>query len=204
MTRSLTLIRTLDATYERLIQRVHNLTTTYALVPTFKEDRPDPVQLRKDVSDALERAERVRRMAVEESTRMADIVTKESRRLAVVMKKLRALPMPPSRDPTPEPSPALTSPALRRETLNLAQKSDGRDHMARATIEKQAVPGAQREIRKAYAVPRSRTRRILVPGEVLPPPNPDSVAPSSTISSRASSPTEPGKPHVQSKPPKPT
>lgn len=82
------------------------------------------------------------------------MVAKDQARLEVVSKKLRKMPMPPSRDPTPEPLPA--SPQLRK---------------SQPTTDKRAA-------HRTGTAPRVHGRKIMVPGEVLPPPNPDSPPPS--------------------------
>jgi len=150
--RSLTLINQQDRLASDLQQRIHELLTTYSQLPTLK-DAPDATTLRRDISHAYNRMEKARRMAAAESTRMAEMVSKDRARLDFVRQKLKAMPMPPSRDPTPEPMP---SPELRK-TQPVAEK---------------------RAAHRTGTAPRVRGRKIMVPGEVLPPPNPDSPPPS--------------------------
>ena len=135
-----------------LQQNIHDLLTTYSVLPTLP-NAPDAVSLRRDISNAYERMAKARRMAAAESVRMNDMVAKDRVRLDHVTHKLKTMPMPPSRDPTPEPVP---SPQLRK-TQPLAEK---------------------RAAHRTGTAPRVRGRKIMVPGEVLPPPNPDSPLPS--------------------------
>jgi len=100
-----------------------------------------------------DRLEKARRMSAAESHRMAEMVFKDSSRLAFVTRKLKAMPLPPSRDPTPEP---ISSPQTKK-----AQHSP-----------------EKRVSHRTGSAPRVRGRKIMVPGEVLPPPNPDSPPPS--------------------------
>lgn len=150
--RSLTLIATQDRIASDLQQTIHELLTTYTFLPSTK-DAPDAVRVRRDISHAYDRLEKARRMSAAESVRMADMVYKDRARLDVVREKLKSMPMPPSRDPTPEP---VSSPQLRK---------------AQPTPEKRAA-------HRTGTAPRVNARKIMVPGEVLPPPNPDSPPPS--------------------------
>ncbi|KAF2721182.1 hypothetical protein K431DRAFT_285020 [Polychaeton citri CBS 116435] len=176
LTRALTLIGQQRAKSEQSFRQIHRATTQYALLPSLPaNERASPTSIRRAISYALEEAERACRMAVEESVRLDDMARKESQRLDSVTEKLKAQPMPPSRDPTPEQT-ALTSPNLKRE-----------DRLsARGTEEK--TP----RNRHNKAESKLRGRRIMVPGEVLPPPDPNApvevVSPWS--SPRASPPLE--------------
>ncbi|GAB7353096.1 hypothetical protein MBLNU459_g3639t1 [Dothideomycetes sp. NU459] len=156
--RSLTLIETLNGKANSLQQKIHELLKTYARLPNATVDAPDPVQLRKEISHAYDKLEECKRMSAAESVRIEDMVAREARKLSIVTKKLKALPMPPSRDPTPEP--VLVSPRLKKS--NQAQQHADKRTAAHRTS----------------TAPRVRGRKIMVPGEVLPPPNPDSPPPS--------------------------
>ncbi|GAM84814.1 hypothetical protein ANO11243_028150 [Dothideomycetidae sp. 11243] len=149
--RSMTLIGEQDRIAADMQQRVHDLLGIYSKLPTLKEtgDVPRATDLRRDVSRAYDRLEKARRMAAAESVRMLEMVRKDKMRLDVITRKLKAMPMPPSRDPTPEP---VSSPRLRK---------------AQPVAEKRAS-------HRTGSAPRVRGRKIMVPGEVLPPPNPDS------------------------------
>nr|POE88121.1 inhibitor of growth protein 3 [Quercus suber] len=167
--RTLTLLRDQRMRAERNIASIHEKSTIYSKLPNTKEERPDPVRLRRDISYALEDAERSCRMAVVEATRLHDTCERESRRLDLVMTRLRSQPMPPSRDPTPEAHQALTSPNLKRER---GVSTRAEQHV---TIEK-----VTRHL-DGKAATKLRGRKIMVPGEVLPPPDPN--APPESITS---------------------
>ncbi|EOD46671.1 Zinc finger PHD-type protein [Neofusicoccum parvum] len=107
LARSLTLIEKLDKLYHDATARVHDLTTVYGSLPKLpQQDRPDPQQLRKDISKALIDAERFRESAYAEAARLYENTERHATRLVTIKKKLQALPEPPSRDPTPAPVPS--------------------------------------------------------------------------------------------------
>lgn len=159
--RSLTLIETLNSKAAALQTHIHRLLTTYSILPTITDDAPDPVQMRRDISHAYDKLEECKRMSSAEAVRMEELVTREAKRLHLVTHKLNALPMPPSRDATPDP--VLSSPHLKRTAQTQAQLSADKRVAAHRTT----------------TAPRVRNRdKLMVPGEVLPPPNPDSPPPS--------------------------
>ncbi len=112
---------------------------------------------------------------MEEAARLDDMCQREARRLDVVTEKLKSQPMPPSRDPTPEQQ-ALTSPNLKRERRMSMRGDDQR-----------ADKGSRRLTDKAAT--KLRGRKIMVPGEVLPPPDPN--APVESLSDWTSPRTSP-------------
>lgn len=172
VTRALALIEQQAGKAERKIAHIHRDTTSYALLPTLAADsRPDPVELRKNISYALEEAERACRMRVEEAVRLEDMAKREADRLDTVVRKLKEQPMPPSRDPTPaaEEQRALTSPNLKRES-RLGVRSD----------EIKVAEKPHKRFLTDKAASKLRGRKIMVPGEVLPPPDPN--APVESIS----------------------
>lgn len=182
LTRALTLIHEQRAKAEAGIKSVHDNTTAYSTLPQIKHPRPDPVQLRRDISLALEEAESACRMSVEEAVRLDDECQREAKRLDIVADKLKAQPKPPSRDPTPEQQ-ALTSPNLKRERRMSTRAEDGRP--------------AEKQSRRVQdkAASKLKGRKIMVPGEVLPPPDPNVPASESVWSSPRPSPPlleEPG------------
>ncbi len=68
LTRALSLIEEQRYRAEEKIRIVHDDTTLYGKLPQLKkEDRRDPVELRKDLSYALEEAENACRINVEEA-----------------------------------------------------------------------------------------------------------------------------------------
>ncbi|KAF1350909.1 hypothetical protein BDV97DRAFT_350636 [Delphinella strobiligena] len=161
--RSMTLIRTLNSKAYSFQKQIHKLTSLYSTLPTMTEDAPDPVQLRRDISHAYEKLEECKRMSAAEAVRIEDMVTRDSNRLQLVVKKLNALPLPRERDPTPEP--VLSSPHLKRNA-----QAQGQAHQS---AEKRVAA------HRTTTAPRVRNRdKLMVPGEVLPPPNPDSPEPS--------------------------
>ncbi|KAF2226003.1 hypothetical protein BDZ85DRAFT_192716 [Elsinoe ampelina] len=153
--RSMTLIGEQDKIASESQQRIHELLTIYSTLPTLKDKSgiPDAATLRKEVSLAYARLEKARRMAAAESVRISEMVNKDVIRLDVITRKLKTMPMPPSRDPTPEP---VSSPQMKK---------------SQPVSEKRAA-------HRVGSAPRVRGRKIMVPGEVLPPPNPDSPPPS--------------------------
>lgn len=159
LTRALTLIQDQREKAEQRIKAVHDDTTAYSILPSIKHDRPDPVKLRRDISYALAEAEAACRMSVEEAVRLDEECKREARRLDIVTEKLKAQPRPPSRDPTPEQQ-ALTSPNLKRERRMSTRAEDAR-------------PEKQSKRMQDRAVSKLRGRKIMVPGEVLPPPDPN-------------------------------
>lgn len=161
---------------ERMVKQVHDDTTAYSLLPTLKANRPDPIKLRRDISRALEEAEAASRMSLAEAIRLDEECKREARRLDVVTKKLKAQPKPPSRDPTPEQQ-ALTSPNLKRD---------------RGTGTRGDETRPERQLKRVHdkAVSKIRGRKVMVPGEVIPPPDPN--APFETMSNWTSPRGSPG------------
>ena len=191
LTRSLALIEHERLRTEAEIAKVHDYTSIYSDRPSLTDNKVDPVDLRKYISYALEHAETSARMGVAESSRIDDASRREEGRLDVVMEKLRAQPWPPSRDPTPEQQP-LTSPNLKRER-----------RMSMRGVEEKIGKGSRKLTDKAAT--KLRGRKIMVPGEVLPPPDPN--APVESISDwtspRASPPMEEPPMHDKKATPRP-
>ena len=170
VTRALALIEQQTVKAERKIASIHRDTTSYALLPTLPEDsKPNPIDLRRNISYALEEAERACRMRVEEATRLEQMAKREANRLDIVVEKLKAQPLPPSRDPTPasDEQPALTSPNLKRR---LSVRGD----------EIKVADKTNKRLLTDRAASKLRGRKVMVPGEVLPPPDPN--APIETMS----------------------
>ena len=158
--RSMTLIETLNRKAASLQKQIHDNLTTYSILPTLDHHALDAARMRRDISHAYEKLDECKRMSAAEAARIEDMVTRDARRLDLVSQKLKALPMPPSRDVTPDA--VLTSPHLKRAShaLQSADKRLGAQH-------------------RTTTAPRVRNRdKLMVPGEVLPPPNPDSPPPS--------------------------
>lgn len=159
LTRAMSLIHEQRIKAERMVKQIHDDTTAYSVLPTLTTDRPDPVKLRRDISRALEEAEAASRMSLAEAARLDEEAKREARRLDIVTEKLKAQPKPPSRDPTPEQQ-ALTSPNLKRERGVGSRGDDNRP---------------EKQLKRVHdkAASKIRGRKIMVPGEVIPPPDPN-------------------------------
>lgn len=160
LSRSLGLIGKLDEAYLDLAGNVHDLTKQYGLAPQLQSrSKMEMEVLRTNISYNLDRALSARESAYGEASRLYEMVDRHYKRLDSITKKLKLLPKPPSRDP----SPVLRSPPTTRKSpphrLTL--------HGPRQAVSTQR-PSLKAEKRK------DRKRRITIPGEVLPPPNPDS------------------------------
>ncbi|MCJ1389546.1 hypothetical protein MMC18_002403 [Xylographa bjoerkii] len=167
--RSLTLIGKLDESYLSSTTRIHDLLSTYGGLPHSPANKKQsPQVLRKEISYYLEHALNARESAYAESSRLYDEVDRHYNRLASVKSKLLALPKPPSRDPTPVP--IQHSPQANRARLGRIGEG-GDTPPPRITLRLNA--NGSRHHGGCHR-PRHRIRRITIPGEVLPPPNPDS------------------------------
>ncbi|KAL8706922.1 MAG: hypothetical protein Q9201_000082 [Fulgogasparrea decipioides] len=169
LVRSLTLIGKLDESYLECADQVHDLTSTYGSLPTISPaNRPNAQQLRQQISYHLDRAINARESAYAEASRLYDAVDRHSSRLTSIISKLNTLPKPPSRDPTPAPQ-ARSPQATRGRTIVKGTEGTARITLHGPKPVTSAAASAQR--------PRQRSRKVTVPGEVLPPPNPDSPPP---------------------------
>ncbi|KAF2455918.1 hypothetical protein BDY21DRAFT_365135 [Lineolata rhizophorae] len=206
LARSLTLIGKLDATYRESLQRVHELTTAYGQLPAqcrqhqaqqLSDEKPaqqaadatptaaatptiDPRILRAQISAALDHALHCRESAHAEAARLYDVAQRHATRLDIIKRKLQALPQPPSRDPTPAPAPA---PAPTVSVSPTRARKPGDDHQqpqrSGARIQFSLSAGRRGDgAAVARARQQHRVRRVTVPGEVLPPPDPNSPPPS--------------------------
>ena len=143
MIRSLTLIRSLDKRYDDACQQVHE----YAL--QLGKPTSDAAEWRKKMSRALQQATIYREASCAEARRLNESAQRSAKRLTLIRKKLQALPMPPSRDPTPVPVSSPQTTRGRKET----------EKTPKLTLH---VDGGRKSLKH---------RRVLVPGEVLPPPS---------------------------------
>lgn len=177
LVRSLTLIGKLDDSYLSLADKVHELSVTYGALPnTSLDKRPTSESLRHEISQTLDQAISARESSHAEAIRLYDVVDRHYNRLTSIISKLNSLPKPPSRDPTPVPQ--VRSPQASRTKTLLKSGTDAtppqrlmlRFDGARAT-------GSTGRTSEPTARPRYRSRKVTVPGEVLPPPNPDSPPP---------------------------
>ncbi len=179
--RSLTLLRGLDETFFNNAYAVHQHTRQYGALPKLPAaSRPDPQALRTAISTHLDQALSARQASHAEAIRLFDVADRHHNRLSSLVNKLKALPKPPSRDPTPAPA----SPETKRSRSG--RKLDDGTSTQRLTLNPPRVPGIPPRL-----VEKSRNRRITIPGDVLPPFNPDSPIASTEQSDWE---TEPGSP----------
>lgn len=185
--RSLTLIRQLDETYLKNADSVHDLTRTYGALPTLpSSERPDALSLRTTISRHLDLAIGARQSAYAEAVRLFDLADRHQDRLKSIIAKLTALPKPPSRDPTPQP-----------QSANFAKRSrTGREIKSGIATQRLTLKAPKGPIAAAI-LPRPRHRRVTVPGEVLPPYDPDEPIASTEVSDWDSEPPSPVKPEPE-------
>jgi hypothetical protein len=192
--RSLTLIRGLDETYLTNSYAVHDLAKQYGSLPNLPaHSRSDPQALRTDISTHLDRALNARESSYAEACRLYDVADRHYNRLSSIIAKLHALPKPPSRDPTPEP---LHSPEVKRSRSG--RKIDDGTSIQRLTLNPPRATGVA-----VALLQKSRKRRVTVPGDVLPPYNPDSPIASTEQSDWESDAPSPVRPTLKLKQPKP-
>lgn len=133
LVRSLRLIGDLDATCHDATQRVHELTLKYGKLPAIPaNERPDPTSLRREIAATLEKALCCRESTFAEASRLYEVAERHCHRIAVIKRKLQALPQPPSRDPTPAPVSPQASRSINRVfgTAHLRFTFDGSRHGA--------------------------------------------------------------------------
>ncbi len=189
--RSLTLIRGLDQTYLNHTSTLNDLTKLYGSLPSIaRTARSDAQELRTQISSHLDYALNARESAYGEACRLYDVVDRHQNRMKSILAKLNAIPKPPSRDPTPPPS---ISPQIKRSRSG--RKLEGTS--ARLTLHPPRGSAVASAILK-----RPRGRRVTVPGEVLPPYDPDSPIASTEVSDWESPPPSPPRPVLKLKQPK--
>ena len=161
LNRALTLISKLDESYLDRANAVHELTRQYgaSALPSPSLEK-DHAALRRDISYNLSLAMKAREAAYGEADRLHEMVNRHYNRLVGIRVKLLALPKPPSRDPTPV---ARSPQATRKTPTRITLRMDS------ARLGNSTGRLAEKEKRKAH-----RSRRVTIPGEVLPPPNSDS------------------------------
>lgn len=215
--RSLTLISKLDENYLSSANTVHDLTKVYGSLPTATGgDRPNPQELRQEVSSNLDYAIEAREASFAEAARLYEVVDRHYNRLTSIISKLKSLPKPPSRDPTPTPQ-LQTTHTSRVKIAAADVEEDAPPQRITLRFDAQRAQGAAVRTNGSAQRSRYRNRKVTVPGEVLPPPNPDSpppitdsewefqppspvpIATSRVGASTASSPPKPGR----IRPPKP-
>lgn len=182
--RSLTLIRQLDETYLNNADSVHDLTQTYGALPTLpSSERPNALDLRTTISRHLDLAIGARESAYAEAVRLFDLTDRHQDRLKSIIAKLNALPKPPSRDPTPQP----------QAPNSIKRSRTGREIKNGVAAQRLTLKAPKGPIAAAI-LPRPRHRRVTVPGEVLPPYDPDEPIASTEVSDWESEPPSPVKP----------
>lgn len=144
MTRSLTLIGKLDNEYADASTRLHDLTKLWGQLPTLPaKEKPQPAQLRADISDKLNRGLTSRVYSQAEAVRMADNINRHVNRLKLIHAKLCTM--------------------LENYPADDEHKSPARPKSPQLTRGKQRQPGAAEKGRRPLGP------RITVPGEVLAP-----------------------------------
>jgi len=89
ITRSLNLITELDQRYIEASTKVHELTKLWGRLPSIPPaERPDPVHLRKEISEYMRYAMDARASSLAEARRMADNVKRHHVRAKIILKKL--------------------------------------------------------------------------------------------------------------------
>lgn len=177
LVRSLRLIGNLDEYYLASADKVHNMTKVYGSLPSLSPGkRPNPQYLRQEISHNLDHAIDARESSFAEASRLYDQVDRHYNRLTSIISKLHALPKPPSRDPTPVPQARIPQLSRARRT-GIDGMQDGTP-APRITLRlgDQKVTGSGRAV-NSLPKPRYRSQKVTVPGEVLPPSNPDSPPP---------------------------
>lgn len=192
--RSLTLIRGLDETYQSASSTLDDLTKLYGSLPSLAPAaRPDPQDLRDQISSQLDMALNSRDSSYAEACRLFDVAERHQNRLKSIIAKLNAIPKPPSRDPTPQPQPS----------VQVKRSRSGRKIENGTSTRLTLIPPRGNAVAAAI-LKRPRSRRITVPGEVMPPydPDPDSPIASTEVSDWDSPPPSPPKPVLKLKQPK--
>ena len=175
--RSLTLISKLDEAYLSSANTVHNLTKTYGSLPTTPGDnRPNPQDLRQEVSRNLDYAIEAREASFAEASRLYEVVDRHFNRLMSIISKLKSLPKPPSRDPTPT-SQLQASHTSRVKRVAAEAGEDTPPQRITLRFDGQRAQGTATRTNGSISRPRYQNRKVTVPGEVLPPPNPNSPPP---------------------------
>ncbi|KAF2640669.1 hypothetical protein P280DRAFT_400217 [Massarina eburnea CBS 473.64] len=120
LVRSLRLIGDLDSTCLDATHLVHELAVKYGKLPTLPaSERPDPTLLRKEIAATIDKAIYCRESTFAEASRLYEVADRHCHRIQIIKTKLKALPEPPSRDPTPAPvSPQVTRPRSLHLKLN--------------------------------------------------------------------------------------
>ena len=188
--RSLTLIRGLDDTYQTDTFALDDLTKLYGSLPSLEPAlRPNAQHLRTLISGRLDQALNARESAYAEACRLFDVADRHQNRLKSIIAKLNAIPKPPLHDPTPPPAPSRD---VKRSRIG--RKIETTTRLTLHPPRGNAVASA--------IFKRPRGRRVTVPGEVMPPYDPDSPIASTEVSDWGSPPPSPPRPVLKLKQPK--
>ena len=191
--RSLTLIRGLDDKYENHTFALNSLTKLYGALPAVEPTmRPDPQNLRHEIATNLDQALIARESAFAEATRLLEVADRHQNRLKSIIAKLKAIPKPPSRDPTPPP-----------QTSAQKRSRAGRKLETGMSTTRLTLNPPRGNAVAAAILNRPRGRRVTVPGDVLPPFDPDEAIASTEVSDWESPPPSPPRPILKLKQPKP-
>ncbi|KAL2105743.1 hypothetical protein VUR80DRAFT_7808 [Thermomyces stellatus] len=147
--RSLTLIGKLDESYADHSSKVNELTTTWSQLPSLPpETRPQPVELRAEISEHLRRAMASRMYTHAEATRMTDNINRHYSRAQNILSKLRTMleNFPAASEEQKSPAATAKSPQLSRTPKPTAPADEN-----------------------GPKVRQKRVPRIIIPGEVLAP-----------------------------------
>ena len=142
--RSLTLIGKLDESYLDATANVHNLTSTYGVLPSLpSSQRPDAQTLRKKISNALDYAIHCRESAFAEAYRLYSVTERHCARIGNVKRKLQQLPLPPA----PQTSPVN---AGGQAQLSRARRTAlDREHKSRITLHLESTRPGRRQLHSA-------------------------------------------------------
>lgn len=147
--RSLTLIGKLDQNYADHSSKLNELTTTWSQLPGLPlETRPQPVELRAEISETLRRAMASRMYTHAEATKMTDNINRHYSRAQNILAKLQTTleNFPAALEEQKSPAATIKSPQLTRTPKATAPVGeDGKK------------------------VRQKRVPRIIIPGEVLAP-----------------------------------
>jgi hypothetical protein len=191
--RSLTLIRGLDDKYDSDASALHDLTKTYGSLPTIDPTiRPDAQKLRLQIALNLDQALNARESAFAEANRLLEVAERHQNRLKSIVAKLKAIPKPPSRDPSP------VAPSSTQKRSRAGRKLENGMSTTRLTLNPPRGTAVA-----AAILNRPRGRRVTVPGEVMPPFDPDEAIASTEVSDWESPPPSPPRPILKLKQPKP-
>ena len=124
--RSLTLVGKLDGSYLDATAKVHDLTATYGNLPSLPAtQRPDPQDVRRNISAALDYAIHCRESAYAEANRLYLIAERHCARISTTKRKLEQLPLPPSPEPLPDSIQGQTQSARTRRAATDGEHKSG-------------------------------------------------------------------------------